>query len=102
VFLSTSEYEGYGMSVVEAGLLGTPVVTTKVGLAGEILIDKVNSFVCPVGDTLCIIRSLVELIAHNEKRNILSQALHSDVRKTIPTEESYVDAFVHSFQKTLQ
>ncbi|MCX6703310.1 MAG: glycosyltransferase [Candidatus Zambryskibacteria bacterium] len=102
VFLSTSEYEGYGMSVVEAGLLGTPVVTTKVGLAGEILIDKVNSFVCPVGDTLCITRSLVELIAHNEKRNILSQALQSDVRKTIPTEESYVDAFVHSFQKTLQ
>lgn len=36
VFVQTSKFEGYGLSLVEAGLCGLPVVTTKVGLAEEL------------------------------------------------------------------
>lgn len=101
VFLSTSEYEGYGMSIVEAGLMGVPVVSTSVGIAGELLVDGKNSYVCPVGDTMCITRSLTDLLAHNEKRHVLSMALREDVLKHIPSLDSYVDAYVSGLHNSL-
>ena len=36
VFLNTSHYEGYGMSMVEARVAGLPVISTDVGIAKEI------------------------------------------------------------------
>ena len=45
LFLLTSNYEGYGMAVVEAMAAGCPVIMTDVGLAGEVLIDKKDGLV---------------------------------------------------------
>ena len=101
VFLSTSEYEGYGMSVVEAGLCGTPVVSTHVGVAGEVLVDGVNSSVCPVGDILCITRKISELIVHNEKRAVFSVALREDIKKIIPSESLYVEKYVEDLSRAI-
>lgn len=39
LFISTSDFEGYGMSVVEAGLCGCPIICTKTGIANDIFID---------------------------------------------------------------
>jgi len=39
VFLQTSKYEGYGMTLIEAALSGLPIVTTDVGVVGEVLVD---------------------------------------------------------------
>lgn len=50
LFLLTSNYEGYGMSVVEAMASGCPVLMTDVSLAGEILINKKDGLVVSVGD----------------------------------------------------
>lgn len=36
VFIQTSKFEGYGLSLVEAGLSGLSVVTTPVGVANEL------------------------------------------------------------------
>ncbi len=36
VFVQTSLFEGYGLSLVEAGLSGLPVVSTPVGIANEL------------------------------------------------------------------
>ncbi|MDO8493193.1 MAG: glycosyltransferase [bacterium] len=50
LFLLTSNYEGYGMTVIEALSAGTPVVMSDVGCAGEVLIHGKNGLVFPVGD----------------------------------------------------
>lgn len=39
VYIQTSKYEGYGMSLIEAAYVGLPIVTTDVGIVGEVLID---------------------------------------------------------------
>ncbi len=101
VFLSTSEYEGYGMSVIEAGLAGVPVVTTDVGVAGEVLVDGRNSYIISVGDTMGIAARISELIAHNERRSALSMALREDIQTLIPSLEEYEDFYVSGLKQTL-
>lgn len=39
VYLHTAAYEGYGMTLIEAALSGLPIVTTDVGVVGDVLID---------------------------------------------------------------
>ena len=37
IFLTTSSHESYGMTLVEAAASGCPIITTNVGLVGEVL-----------------------------------------------------------------
>ncbi|MBI1957146.1 MAG: glycosyltransferase family 4 protein [Candidatus Niyogibacteria bacterium] len=46
LYVLTSEYEGYGRTLVEAAAAGCPIVSTDVGVAEEIK----GAFVVPVGD----------------------------------------------------
>ncbi len=102
VFLSTSEYEGYGMSVIEAGLFGVPVVTTDVGVAGEVLVDGRNSYIVIVGDTMGVAARIIDLITHNQMRSVLSQALREDIAVLIPSSEAYTDAYVRGLEETVK
>jgi len=102
VFLSTSEYEGYGMSVIEAGLAGVPVVTTDVGVSGEVLVDGRNSYIVSVGDTMGVANRIIDLITHNQVRSVLSQALREDITARIPSLTQYTDAYVQGLEETLK
>jgi glycosyltransferase involved in cell wall biosynthesis len=50
IFLMTSQREGGPTSVLEAMLVGVPVITTKVGIIPEVIKDGVNGFVAPIKD----------------------------------------------------
>jgi glycosyltransferase involved in cell wall biosynthesis len=50
IFMITSDYEGWGMTIIEAAASGKPIIMTNVGCAGEFLIDKKNGIVVPVRD----------------------------------------------------
>jgi glycosyltransferase involved in cell wall biosynthesis len=93
-FLSTSEFEGYGMSIIEAGLSRVPVVTTDVGVANEILKDGLNSFVCRVGDVSCLSSKIIDFINDSALRATISGRLESDVRGIIPSKEKYISDYV--------
>ncbi len=71
LFLLTSNYEGYGMTVVEAMTGSCSVVMTDVGLAGEILIDKKDGLVIPIGDKEKLTESIFNLIENPDLRNEL-------------------------------
>jgi len=57
VFLSTSLYEGYGMSMIEAHAANCPIVSTDAGIAKE-----VTKKICPVGDVECVAHTLCEIL----------------------------------------
>ena len=87
IFLSTSNYEGYGMSLVEARAAGCPIVTTEVGVVGEKLIAPLVR-VCPVGDTACVAKNLQELIADPDlRRRISSEMLTTSLALPRDTDE---------------
>lgn len=58
IFLSTSLYEGYGMSMVEACAAGCPLVATDAGIAPEL-----TGNLCPIGDVLCIAGAIENSLA---------------------------------------
>ncbi len=81
LFLLTSEYEGYGMTLVEAGASGCPIVTTQVGLAKtDLFKNGENSLVCPVGDESCISNAILSMIHDNTKREVFKRKMLDEIK----------------------
>lgn len=57
-YLLTSNYEGYGRTVVDALSHGVPVVMTDVGIAGEIVRNEENGLIVPVGDEQALVNAM--------------------------------------------
>lgn len=49
LFINSSNYEGYGRTLIEAAASGCPVLTTDVGVVGEIFTSE-NALIVPPGD----------------------------------------------------
>ena len=62
LFLLTSNYEGYGRTIVEALAAGCPVVMTDVGVAGEIVKDEMNGRIIQTGDTTSLVSVLTNKV----------------------------------------
>ncbi len=91
IFLLTSEYEGYGMTLIEAGASGCPIVTTNVGIAKtDLFKDGFNSYVCPVGDVECLSNKLNDLITNTEKRKLFKQRMQDSIKSVSISREEYV------------
>ena len=80
-----SNSEGRGMVVEEAVACGLPVVMTDVGLAGDLVKDKINGLVVPVGDSAALSLALSKVMASSNLLDQwrqyslqLSQTLHTD------------------------
>lgn len=98
IFLNTSNYEGYGMSVIEAGAAGKPVVTTRVGVAYDLLEDGRNALICPIGDANCLYTKLVSLLENPSLRRSLGQELQNTVLSKAVSKEVYLQQMKSSFE----
>jgi glycosyltransferase involved in cell wall biosynthesis len=65
-YIQTSAYEGYGRTLVEAALAEVPIITTDVGIVGEVFQGYKDVLAVPVADPAALavhIRELVENVA---------------------------------------
>jgi len=90
IFLNTSLYEGYGMTLIEAGASGRPVVTTRVGVAYDFLEDGRNALVCSVGDEDCVYTKIVNLMENPIIRDSLGSALQNNILENAISKEDYL------------
>ncbi len=102
IFLSTSLYEGYGLTLIEAAASAAAIVTSDVGIAGDILIDGRNARVCPVGDEAAFTRALKELLVSTDTRQALGRAAQADVEALPMSKESYLEQYKDLFVRTLR
>lgn len=53
-FVQASAYEGYGRTLIEAALAKVPVITTDVGIVGDVLKDRDDVSVVPIADPVAL------------------------------------------------
>lgn len=100
LFLLTSNYEGYGRTVVEAMAAGLPVIMTDVGLAGELLIDDLDGRVVPVGNEKALAAAILELQENSAKREEFKLNSLKLLEKW-PDKKEYLEKYKNSFNLTL-
>lgn len=103
IFLCTSEYEGYGMTLIEAGACGCPIVTTKVGIANsDLFISGKNCYICAVNDVEGIFKSTIDLMVDNSKRELFKQEMQDSIKNIMTSEQEYTNRYVSLLEKLLQ
>ena len=59
IFLNTSFYEGYGMTLAEAAVADCPIVSSDVGIINELFQSGKKVAICPVDDKNCFVAKIV-------------------------------------------
>lgn len=95
LFLLTSEYEGYGMTLVEAGASGCPIVTTRVGIAKtEFFQNGENCEICEKFDSECVSEAILSIVSDNQKRELLRRKMQDSIRSMISSKEEYIKQYI--------
>jgi glycosyltransferase involved in cell wall biosynthesis len=89
LFLLTSNYEGYGRSVVEAMAADLPVIMSDVGLAGEVLKNGENGLIFPVGAKEAMIED-IEGLLNDKKRALFFGIAAGETAQSLMTQERYL------------
>ena len=102
LFVFPSEYEGFGLSLVEAMAAGLPVVATPVGAAPEVVRDGANGWLVPVGDAERLSGGLAAALAARDVWRSMGSAGRAAVVDRFGMEgvlDRYVDLLVHLTRK---
>lgn len=97
-YLQTSFFEGYGLSLVEAGLSNLPVVTTPVGIARELENGK-DAYICDVNDEAGFVRSIIDLIENNFKRENLHTNMKRALENKLISKEEYLKRLGENWER---
>lgn len=89
VFLSTSLFEGSGMSMIEAYGTGAPLVATDAGIASEL-----TEHICAPGDVSCITQHMKEVLLNGNMGRKQYKAIHE-------SKKEYFDAYVRDLLRAL-
>lgn len=93
LFILTSNYEGYGLALVEAMLTGCPIVSTDVGIADEIIENGRNGFVIKVGDKTALMKAILELMENEELLAAMKQNNLNANPFPYPSAQSYFENY---------
>lgn len=102
LFLLTSNYEGYGLTLVEAVASRCPVVSTDVGIASElfdIAESSKNGSVCPIGGSECLFKSISQFIQNPDIRDkSVNESLGRLDRVLISDKSTYLKRYRESLE----
>lgn len=96
VFMLTSNYEGWGLAVIEAAGFGLPIIMTDVGCAGEIIKNGENGIVIGVGDKKALTAAMASLIQDKNFREKIGEEAKKAILP-LPNQEQNLDLYKKSF-----
>ncbi|MBU0750315.1 glycosyltransferase [Patescibacteria group bacterium] len=79
-FIQASAYEGYSRTLVEAALARVPIITTDVGIVGEVFKGYEQVLAAPVGDPAALATHIAGLIEDVQARKFLVIEAEKSVR----------------------
>jgi glycosyltransferase involved in cell wall biosynthesis len=80
VFVFPSLFEGLGVSLLEASLMGCACVSTATGPIPEIITHDVSGLLVPPGESHALSQALIRLAADPALRASLGEAAHADAK----------------------
>ncbi len=87
-YIQASGYEGYGRTFVEAALAKVPIITTDVGIIGEVFTGYDDVLSVPPGDPAALAVQIVGLIEDGQARKLLVMNAERKARAHL---EAYTD-----------
>lgn len=97
-FLLTSDYEGWGMVIVEAAGYGLPVIMTDVGCAGELIKNNESGLIVPVGDPVKLKEAMIKILEDASARTVLALGAKRAVGN-LPGKEETLALYKKSWEK---
>ncbi|HEX3968235.1 MAG TPA: glycosyltransferase family 4 protein [Edaphobacter sp.] len=85
-YLVTARVEGGPMTVLESLACGTPVISTRVGLVGDVIVEGVNGFTAEIGDVNTLANSVIRMASDPQLKSSMKAASRDSV-----TEWSWTD-----------
>jgi len=79
VLVSPSYSEGFGITILEAGSLGVPIISTKTGIAETLIKDGVNGFFIEKGSSGSIVASLRLILKDVRLRKSMAENMYRDI-----------------------
>jgi len=101
LFLLTSNYEGWGLTAIEAAAAGCPIIMTDVGCSSEVIINNENGLVIGINDQKDIEDAIIKLINDKDLRRKLTKNAKETVKK-LPTKEKTLALYKKSWEKAMQ
>lgn len=89
IFILPSEQEGYGVVYLEAASYALPIITTEVGLIGDMLIPGEDVYIVPPDDVNALANAVIELIKDKGKRISLGEKAFSRVNYSYGIEDMF-------------
>jgi len=99
-FLLTSDYEGWGMVVIEAASYGLPVIMTDVGCAGELIENEKSGLIIPVDNQIKLEEAMTRIINDDNLRKSLAEGALSAI-KNLPSKEETLSLYKQSWEKAM-
>ena len=97
LFLLTSNYEGYGRTIIEALVAGLSIVTTNVGIVEKFVSNSLGLIV-PVGDKVALTDAILKMIKRKISGNL---RVSGGVIKDMLSHEEYLRLYKESFSNLL-
>ena len=101
IFLLTSNFEGFGLTLIESALSGCPIVTTDVGEASFTLKDSEGALVCPVGDEKCLVDSVLKIFTDTTLANRLKNESQRVASILVLSKEEYLTRMKTSWERII-
>lgn len=99
-FVLFSNSEGWGLSVLEAGACGLPVVMSDVGCAREVVKTGQSGLVVAVGDEEALSSAMNSLLTDSTLRQNLVKGLTQEL-KTLASQAESLDAYKTTWSKLI-
>lgn len=100
IYVSTSLYEGYGMSIVEGALSYNALVISDTGIAGEVFVDNESALVCKQGNSNAFADAIIRLLKDDDFRINMCNKAYEVAKKHLLSKDQYLKSYKENIEKT--